>query len=140
MGKFVTPLDVENIDDLTNEGRGIWKVMLPFIFQSDVLKTTISVERGFLTDFASVPRAPFIYWLVGDTSHKAAVIHDWLFHNHNVCDESTANRVLLEAMETEGIPWWRRKLIYWGVQIGGESPWEEDGKGNGHTVVDGRIV
>lgn len=140
MSKFLTDLEVVCIDDLMNEGRGVWKITAPFVYQSDLLGRTITVEPGFLTDFASVPRVPFAYWLFGDTSHRAAVIHDWLFHHHEICDEPTANKVLREAMGVANIPGWRRWGIYMGVKIGGESSWEEDGKGAGHTVVAGRIV
>ncbi len=140
MSAFLSDLETECVDDLANSGRGVWRVLVPFIYQSDILGKTIAVEPGFLTDYASVPRVPLAYLLCGDTSHKAAVIHDWLFHHHEVCDEQTANKVLLEAMEVEGIPAWRRWMIYAGVYIGGASPWAEDGKGNGHSIVDGQIV
>ena len=93
-----------------------------------------------MTDYASVPRLPFIYCLFGDSSHSSAVIHDWLYHHHEVCDEQTANKVLLEACKAEGIPAWRRLGIYLGVKLGGESSWEEDGRGNGHQLVGGVIV
>lgn len=140
MSKYLNQLEVECIDDTANCGRGIWQVVGDFEYQSDLLGKSISIENGFLTDFASVPRVPFAYWLFGDTSHKAAVIHDWLFHHHEVCDEHTANKVLLEAMEVEGVPAWRRDGIYAGVEIGGESSWEEDGNSNGHTILNGQIV
>ena len=138
--EFLTELETENVDDLDASGRGFWRVIAPFIYHSDVLNKTITVEVGFLTDYASVPRLPLTYLLFGDTSHKAAVIHDWLYHHHEICDEETANKVLLEAMTVEGIPAWRRWGIYLGVQVGGASGWEEDGKGTGHTIVDGKIV
>lgn len=140
MGRYLSPLRDECVDDTANDGRGIWRILEPFVFQSDVLGRTITVEKDFLTDYASVPRWPFIYWMFGDTSHKAAVLHDWLFHHHEFCDEQTANKVLLEAMEASGIPWWRRKGIYYGVVIGGRSSWEEDGRSDGHSIVDGKIV
>lgn len=140
MGKILDRLDVECIDDLECSGRGIWKVEKPFRFQSDILGMTITVEKGFMTDFCSVPRLPFTYWLLGDRAHQSGVIHDWLFHHHDVCDEQTANKVLFEAMVAENIPAWCRILIYLGVVVGGESSWEEDSCGNGHRVIDGRIV
>ena len=139
-GKFLTELVAECVDDLACDGRGIWKVMEPFRYYSAILDRMIEVEPGFLTDYASVPRVPVAYLLFGDTSHKSAVIHDWLFHHHEVCDEATANKVLLEAMKAEGIPAWRRAGIYAGVCIGGLPSWEEDGRGDGHAVVNGRIV
>lgn len=140
MSQFLSKLNTECIDDTAAGGRGFWKITEPFVYQSDVLGKTITVEPDFITDYASVPRLPLIYWLFGDTSHEAAVLHDWLFHHHEVCDEQTANLVLREASQVEGIPHWRLMGIYLGVKFGGESSWEADGRGNGHTVVDGRII
>jgi len=140
MSQFLTELVAECVDDLAASGRGIWRIVRPLVYQSDVLGKTIVVESGFLTDYASVPRVPLAYLLFGDTSHKAAVLHDWLFHHHEMCDEPTANLVLLEASKVEGIPTWRRFGIYLGVKIGGRSSWEEDGVGNGHLIVEGRVV
>lgn len=139
-GRFLSELATVLVDDLACSGRGIWRVTVPLQYQSDILGRMIEVELGFLTDFASVPRVPVAYWLFGDTSHRAAVIHDWLYHHHEICDERTANKVLLEAMEAEGIPAWRRTFIYLGVKIGGTSSWLEDARGIGHLIVDGRIV
>jgi len=140
MAVFLTPLEVECVDDTANSGRGIWRITAPLVYQSDILGRQMVIEPGFLTDYASVPRVPFAYWLFGDTSHRAAVVHDWLYHHHEVCDESTANKVLLEAMKAEGIPAWRRAGIYAGVVVGGRSAWLEDGRSDGHSIVAGRIV
>lgn len=140
MGKYLSPLNVELIDGLAAAGRGIWRIEKPFHYVSDILGVIITVEVGFYTDFASVPRAPIIYWLFGDTDHEAAVLHDWLFHHHEVCDEQTANKVLLEASKAAGVSWWRRTGIYLGVVFGGRSSWIHDGLGDGHRIVDGEIV
>lgn len=140
MSAFLSELHVSCVDDLAATGRGIWRLEEPLVYFSNTLRRKITVEPGFLTDYASVPRVPVAYLLFGDTSHRAAVIHDWLYHHHEVCDEQTANRVLLEACAVEGIPRWRRLGIYLGVWIGGSSSWEEDGQGDGHQLVDGVIV
>ena len=137
---FLTRLRTECVDDLACSGRGIWRITEPFQYYSALLGIVITIEPGFLTDYASVPRVPFAYWLFGDTSHEAAVLHDWLFHHHGVCSEAMANKVLLEAMVVEGIPAWRRAGIYAGVVLGGKSSWEEDGAGDGHSIVAGHIV
>ena len=108
MSKFLTDLETTCVNDLDASGRGIWRVNAPFVYQSDLLGKAITVEPGFLTDYASVPRVPVAYLLFGDTSHKAAVLHDWLYHHHEVCDEAMANQVLLEASAAEGITAWRR--------------------------------
>ncbi|PXX38859.1 DUF1353 domain-containing protein [Aquitalea magnusonii] len=140
MSAFLSELTATCIDDTAASGRGIWRVDKPLRYRSDLLGHVITVEPGFLTDYASVPRVPVLYLLFGDTTHKAAVIHDWLFHHHEVCDEATANLVLLEAAKVTRIPAWRRLGIYLGVKLGGESSWEEDGRGNGHAIIDGVIV
>ncbi|MBA4708752.1 DUF1353 domain-containing protein [Aquitalea aquatica] len=140
MSAFLSDLATVLVDDTAASGRGIWKVLEPLRYQSDILGKTITVEPGFLTDYASVPRVPLLYLLFGDTTHKAAVLHDWLYHHHEVCDEDTANLVLLEAAKVARIPAWRRLGIYLGVKIGGESSWEEDGRGDGHQLADGVIV
>ncbi|MBA4707315.1 DUF1353 domain-containing protein [Aquitalea aquatica] len=140
MSAFLSELATVLVDDTAAGGRGIWRVVQPFVYQSDILGKTITVEPGFLTDYASVPRVPVLYLLFGDTTHKAAVLHDWLYHHHEVCDEATANLVLLEAAKIARIPRWRRLGIYLGVKLGGSSSWEEDGRGNGHQLVDGVIV
>ena len=140
MAAFVTALEVECVDDTANSGRGIWRLTAPLVYQSDILGRQIVIEPGFLTDYASVPRVPFAYWLFGDTSHRAAVVHDWLFHHHEVCDEGTANKVLVEAMKAEGIPAWRRAGIYAGVFVGGRASWCDDARGDGHSIINGRIV
>ena len=140
MSAFLTELTATNVNDTAASGRGIWRVDKPFKYKSDLLGHVITVEPGFLTDYASVPRAPVLYLLFGDTTHKAAVLHDWLYHHHEVCDEATANLVLLEAAKVERIPHWRRLGIYLGVKFGGASSWEEDGRGNGHQLVHGVIV
>jgi len=140
MSKFITDLVVKNINDTDCDGRGIWEIVEPFTYQSDILNKTITVEPGFLTDFASVPRRPFIYDLLGDTSHKAAVLHDWLYHHHEVCDEKTANAVFKEACIVEGISKWRLFCLWAGVAIGGKSSWTEDGNNDGHKIVNNQIA
>lgn len=138
--EFLTQLDVTCAYPLAYGGRGIWHINAPLVYYSAILGRVITVEVGFYTDFASTPRCPGIYWLFGDTGKYESVIHDWLFHHHEICDEQTANLVLLEAAKAIGTPKWTRVGMYLGVKFGGESSWEEDGKGFGHTVVNGRVV
>jgi hypothetical protein len=137
---FLSALEVECVDDTASSGRGIWRLTAPLRYYSDVLGRQIEIEVGFLTDYASVPRIPFAYWLFGDTSHRAAVVHDWLYRHHEVCSRAQADDVLMEAMTVEGIPRWRRAGIYAGVRVGGASAWNEDARGAGHSITGGRIV
>lgn len=126
MSAFLTNLDVRNINDSVNSGRGKWQLLADFSYQSDVANKTITVPVGFITDFASVPRIPVAYMLAGDTAHKAAVIHDWLYTSHELPRE-VADLVLQEAAIVGGSPAWRAKLIYVGVRVGGSGSYDADG-------------
>ena len=123
MSEFLTNLDVTLIDDSANEGRGAWRVDKPFSYQSEVAHRMITVPAGFVTDFASVPRLPFMFWLTGDTSHEAAVIHDYLYRT-GILPRDISDKVLLEASAVSGVPGWRRSLMYWGVRLGGTSSYK----------------
>jgi hypothetical protein len=117
MSGFLTELCLVDAD---GQDDGKWILGAPLVYQSDVAKTTFTVPAGFKTDLASVPRLPVIYWLCGDTSSKAAVVHDYLYTTGAVPRE-VADAVLREASGVTGVPWWRRTLMYWGVRIGGAS-------------------
>ena len=118
MSEFLTNLDVTLIDDSANEGRGAWRVDEPFSYQSDIAHRLITIPAGFVTDFASVPRLPIIFWLTGDTSREAAVVHDYLYRT-GILPRDTSDKVFFEASAVSGVPGWRRRLMYWGVRLGG---------------------
>jgi len=92
----------------------------PLIYESDILGL-INVPIGFETDFASVPRIPFIYAMWGGKAHREAVLHDYLYRKDSkpIATYRQANGVFYEAMEVRN----KRKLIrypmYWGVVLGG---------------------
>lgn len=114
---FQSRLKVEQVDD------SHWRLLEEFKYDSDVAGARIIVPAGFVTDFASVPRVPIAFWLVGDTAHAAAVVHDWLYTT-GIFPKETADGVLYEAMRVSGMPAWRCRLIYWGVKFGGWHAWE----------------
>jgi hypothetical protein len=117
MSGFLSPCVLEIADD---QDDGQWILRAPLIYQSDVARQTFTVPAGFQTDLASVPRIPLIYDLVGDTSRKAAVVHDWLY-GAGLVPRDVADAVLREASQVTGVPGWRRWLMYLGVRIGGAS-------------------
>lgn len=118
MSAFLSDLEVELVNDSDHEGRGSWRLLSPLQYQSDIAKSTIEVPTGFVTDFASVPRLPVTYALAGDTAHKAATLHDYLYSTGEF-PRSVADAVLKEAALAEGVPSWRAWLIYTGVRLGG---------------------
>lgn len=117
MAMFLTPL----IAELTR-GDDSWTLSSPLIYSSDLAidgRYVIKVPAGFTTDFASVPRFPLVYAVAGNTAHKAAVVHDYLYQN-GIGTKYVADRIFLEAMKVSGIPLWRRQLMYLAVRVGGK--------------------
>lgn len=100
------------------EENGTWTLAEPLRFYSDITQREYLVPVGFNTDFASVPRLPLVYWTTGNTAHKAAVVHDFLYRTgaeaRTVCDA-----IFDEAMEVSGTPAWRRKVMWLGVRLFG---------------------
>ncbi len=98
---------------------------------------TYTVPKGFVTDYASIPQ---IFWNIPGFDPEGpaaipAVLHDYLyslrgsdpyFQPRAACDA-----IFLEAMESVGVPWLTRHLIYRAVRIFGglysmSAPWRED--------------
>ena len=114
---FLTPLCVEQISE---DGNGVWKLTAPLRYSSALLDGIMTVEQGFVTDFASVPRLPVVWLLAGGCADRAAVVHDLLYQSKNVPRE-LADSIFLEAMEVLGVNWFRRYAMYYAVRAFGWS-------------------
>ena len=111
MAKFLTELKVECMTDER------WRLVEALAYESDIAGI-ITVPAGFETDFASVPRIPIAYFLVGDIAHKAATVHDYLYRAGKV-SRKVADNVFLEAMKISGVWAWRRYPMFWAVRLFG---------------------
>lgn len=123
--QFLSKLEVTLVNGSAAEGRGLWRLDADLVYYSAILGDKIRVPAGFHTDFASVPRVPVVFTLVGDSSSEAAVVHDWLY-TVKIVPRATADAVLREASKATGVPAWRRWMIWAGVRAFGQGPW--DGK------------
>lgn len=117
---FIGFLDVRLVDDQANEGRGEWELLDRFGFHSALFNRDVYAEKGEMTDFASVPRAPLVFLVAGDRGHKAAVIHDHNYRTQEV-DRETADEMLKEALIVEGFSQEEADAWFFGVRMGGES-------------------
>lgn len=86
----------------------------------------IVVPKGFVTDFASVPKGlwnifpPFGPWA------PAAVVHDYLYKTkgaYGFYTRKQADKIFKEAMEVVGVPQWKRELMYNAVRTFGGGGW-----------------
>ena len=128
---FITEphIEIEYID-----GR-IWKLLSQVIylceeaFAEQPAGRVIHVPKGFVTDFASVPR---LFWNVLAPTGKhsfAAIVHDYLYYRGEIedgvpCTKAYADLVFREALREAGVNKVRRNLMYWAVKYFGNGVWD----------------
>ncbi|PYC03732.1 hypothetical protein DMX09_16455 [Pseudomonas protegens] len=87
----------------------------------------VQVSVGFVTDFASIPRA---FWVAlptdGDYAYPA-VIHDYLYWEQTTSREE-ADLILKYAMQDFGISTAKIMTIYGAVRAAGWAAWNENAK------------
>jgi len=120
-GRFTgLPLRVEYVDGSK------WVLEHPVSYKTKTGETS-TVKRGFVFDFASVPRP--LWWLYppagtqGNPYGLAALFHDWLCAHRKIGGRaitfSEANNIFLEIMLYLGVRKSMAYVMYWAVQ----SPW-----------------
>lgn len=102
-----------------------WKVEREFTYYVGTEEGKgITVHKGFETDFASVPR---IFWIIfpPDGSYtQSAVLHDFLYY-YKLYTRKRCDTIFLEAMGVLKVRWWKRRLIYRAVRLGGWWGWNK---------------
>lgn len=117
---FLSELHVKPIKEMP----GWWEVQEPLRFQYQ--GATITVPKGFKTDFASVPR---ILWSVLPpigTYTESAVLHDFLYYKgkyatvqHEQLTREKADKIFLAAMLSQDVNKFTAYFMYGGVRIFG---------------------
>lgn len=129
---FRRPLDVRLLPD------GKWELLHELRYLCAHTQKSYTIEKGFITDFASIPRIPIAYWLAGNTAQLAAIVHDYLYQN-SIEPRGTADEVFAEIMDsTPDFPGWRAKLMFLGVRLFGASHYKDpNGKAAAGFVMEG---
>jgi len=129
MARFLGPLDIRTA------GKRRWITLSPLTYESDRYGLPITVPAEFISDLASVPRAPLAFMLTGERAPGPAVLHDWLYQHDNWEDRALADEIFREAMSVnqpefgfEAEPAAIRILMWSGVRAGGWWPWLRHGK------------
>lgn len=92
MGKFLTPLEVQQISEATPDRPAKFKLTDALVYDSKTIGLII-VPEGFITDFASVPRVPIAYLITGGLGNSAATLHDFLYTKPHSTMTSCVNPV-----------------------------------------------
>lgn len=126
--EFTNYLDTRNIQDHIDE------LLADFValVHSDDKTIQITVKKGFVTDFASVPRIPFAYLMFGGLGKWPAVVHDGLYSTSSlveVIDVDTnepfkvtrawADEVFRIGLEQRSISSFKANAMYLGVRLKG---------------------
>lgn len=119
MSAFTEALIVTPLSDGTS-----WVIVSDFGYDVGVEDSgeRIEVEKGFVTDFASVPRV--LWWIIPKWGvyGNAAVIHDWLYWEQSRTREQS-DRIMLEAMNVLGVSGFKKTAIFGAVRIFGTWAW-----------------
>lgn len=117
--------------DTREVAEGVHEVLSDFIcyLHTDTSTYQVIVPKGFITDFASVPRIPFAYLLFGSMGNYAAVLHDGLYNASDlvkttdydterpyIYDRAFADTAFYLGLIERKIPAWKAKMMYWGVR------------------------
>jgi len=80
---------------------------------------TIFIPRGFIFDYASIPRIAWRLFPPATGRHRVpSLIHDWLCATGRVSWKEAAN-IFLYAMEEAKVIAWKRYSIYFAVRLFG---------------------
>jgi hypothetical protein len=85
----------------------------------------VEVPKGFVTDFASIPRLFFSALRPDGDYAYAAVIHDYLYWTQQT-SKDTADEIFRLAMIDFKIDSFVASTIYNAVRLGGDSSWREN--------------
>jgi len=121
MPQFMTELDVSLLDD-----DRVWVLNSPLVYVSEIVGLVV-VPTSLMTDFASVPRVPIVYYFYGNRAHRESVVHDYLFRINSKPQATfdQANRVFREAMICRGKSKFVQKGMYAGVCVGGRGSYHK---------------
>lgn len=115
------------------DGKTIWELHEMLSWCNGIY--TVVVPKGFQCDFASVPRLPVAYLLVGGMGEIAGTVHDYLYREGatvNFCGEPNyplfrveADEIFHHILGEEGVSWWKRKAMYHAVRYCAGQHWQK---------------
>lgn len=104
-----------------------WRLIEPLLYVTDV-GYRITVPKGFVMDLASIPRLARPLFPVHGRHTRAAVVHDWLYHQEGQLKgrkftRLEADQIFYNAMLELHVPQWRAWVMYKAVRLGGWVWW-----------------
>lgn len=106
------------VKDLMN---GRFEIFSDYLYRTK--EYFIRVPKGFVTDYASIPKLLRIVVLPYGKHSGASVVHDWLYSfqcNLNLTRKE-ADKIFLEILKEEKINFFLRIFMYFAVRMFGRS-------------------
>jgi len=140
-GKLVLVLLDNKFTPSIKQGRSLWGLHATLRYTPSDAEHTITVQKGFVTDLASIPRAVWILLPPDGPWVKGAVIHDFLYATRGTgtwkkhpsgntrpepYSRAEADWILRDAMKNRGVDVVRRNIIWLAVRVGGGGGWGKD--------------
>jgi hypothetical protein len=101
-----------------------WMLLSPMIATLGKGRPAIViVPRGFVTDYASVPKPLRLLLPAEGPYGNAAVIHDYLYWRQD-CTREQSDNIMAIAMKDEGVSSATARAIHIGVRLGGQGSWD----------------
>jgi len=120
---FDSKLQFEFVDDMWSSRRlGRFRVRVIHEVTCYVNGLHITIPAGFVTDFASTPRAVWFMYPPWGLWAEPAVVHDRLYVT-GVCSREDADKILKSLMQRMGIGSFTCNIFYAGVRVGGWRAW-----------------
>lgn len=114
MARFLKPLMAVKVGH--SGRRATWQLIEALVLDDRPETELWTIQAGFQTDYASVPRLPFLFLVFGDYAHASATIHDYLCTLKRI-PPKVANEIFYRAMLAERVPRWRAWLMYLAVRL-----------------------
>jgi hypothetical protein len=104
----------------------LWEFLEPYtieiLTESGTLK--YNFEKGYQTDLGSIPR--WLCSLIDNGSHDNTLLVGYLCHDANfdlkTLSFDTTNDLLKQMIASDG--YLQSEAVYWGVEIGGKTAWD----------------
>lgn len=139
--KFVPKDNLANSPSLTAvRGRPVWTMTCTMMFYHGPRENEywVNIPSGYATTGASVLSFMRNWLRPCDQGGQAVIIHDFLCKERRVRDKGVkhvisiakADEIFLEAMEVIGVPWLKRRLLFWAARLHhqvtrGNGQWEK---------------
>lgn len=122
--------------DVTRLNRNLRRTQEDITWDSGYIR--VPVEKGFITDFASIPW--YVGWITSNEDFRVirpAIVHDWLYQNKKwqvkrngvwiwkSVNRKQADALFDEMLRAEGFSSAMANIIWFGPRIGGSSRWKK---------------